>query len=48
MKDNLLPAGENRKYEVKFYATVEEKLLLSIAGMMIDYQYFENNTNTVK
>ena len=29
-------------------ATVEEKLLLSIAGMMIDYQYFENNTNTVK
>ena len=29
-------------------ATVEQKLLLSIAGMMIDYQYFENNTNTVK
>ena len=24
VKDNLLPAGENRKYEVKFYATVEE------------------------
>ena len=29
-------------------STVEEKLLLSITGMMIDYQYFENNTNTVK
>ena len=24
VKDNLLPAGENRKYEVKYYATVEE------------------------
>ena len=24
IKDNLLPAGENRKYEVKYYATVEE------------------------
>ena len=24
MKDNLLPAGENRTYEVKYYATVEE------------------------
>ena len=24
VKDNLLPSGENRKYEVKFYATVEE------------------------
>ena len=23
-KDNLLPAGENRTYEVKYYATVEE------------------------
>ena len=29
-------------------ATVEDKLLLAIAGMMIDYQYFENNTNTTK
>ena len=24
VKDNLLPAGENRKYEVKYYATVED------------------------
>jgi len=24
VKDNLLPAGENRTYEVKYYATVEE------------------------
>ena len=24
VKDNLLPKGENRKYEVKYYATVEE------------------------
>ena len=24
IKDNLLPAGKNRKYEVKYYATVEE------------------------
>ena len=24
VKTNLLPAGENRKYEVKYYATVEE------------------------
>ena len=24
VKDNLLPAGENRKYEVKYYAKVEE------------------------
>lgn len=24
MKDNLLPAGENRTYEIKYYATVEE------------------------
>ena len=37
-------------YSVMFpkNATVEEKLLLTIAGMMIDYQFFENNTNTVK
>ena len=24
VKNNLLPAGENRKYEVKYYATVED------------------------
>ena len=24
VKDNLLPAGENRTYEVKYYATVED------------------------
>ena len=24
VKDNLLPAGENRTYEIKYYATVEE------------------------
>jgi len=29
-------------------ANVEEKILLTITGVMIDYQYFENNTNTVK
>ena len=29
-------------------ATLEQKILLTVAGVMIDYQYFENNTNTVK
>lgn len=29
-------------------ASIEDKILLTIAGVMIDYQYFENNTNTVK
>ena len=29
-------------------ATLEQKILLTIAGVMIDYQYFEKNTNTVK
>ena len=29
-------------------ANIEEKILLTITGVMIDYQYFENNTNTVK
>ena len=29
-------------------ATLEEKILLTITGVMIDYQYFENNTNVVK
>ena len=29
-------------------STIEEKMLLTIAATMIDYQYFENNTNTVK
>ncbi len=24
VKDNLLPSGEDRTYEVKYYATVEE------------------------
>ena len=31
VKDNLLPAGENRKYEVKYYATVEEVIEKSSA-----------------
>ena len=29
-------------------ATLEQKILLTITGVMIDYQYFENNTNTVR
>lgn len=29
VKDNLLPAGENRTYEVKYYATVEEVIVKS-------------------
>ena len=27
-------------------ATIEEKILLTVAGIMIDYQYFEKNTNS--
>ena len=31
VKDNLLPAGEDKKYEVKYYATVEEVIEKSSA-----------------
>lgn len=31
VKDNLLPAGEDQKYEVKYYATVEEVIEKSSA-----------------
>ena len=31
VKDNLLPAGEDKKYEVKYYATLEEVLQKSSA-----------------
>ena len=31
VKDNLLPAGENRTYEIKYYATVEEVIEKSSA-----------------
>ena len=31
VKDNLLPAGENKKYEVKYYAKVEEVIEKSSA-----------------
>lgn len=31
MKDNLLPVGENRTYELKYYATVEEVIEKSSA-----------------
>lgn len=44
VKDNILPVGENRTYEVKYYATVEEvidkpsTLLKSYFSILIDWR----------
>ena len=45
---SLLAIADNYSVIFPRNATFEEKILLTIAGVMIDYQYFEKNTNTVR
>ena len=45
---SLLSIADNYSVIFPKNSSIEEKILLTIAGVMIDYQYFENNTNTVR
>ena len=43
---SMLSIADNYSVVFPNKATFEEKILLTIAGIMIDYQYFEKNTNS--
>jgi len=43
---STLSIGDNYSVILPAKATFEEKILLTIAGIMIDYQYFEKNTSS--
>ena len=45
---SLLSIADNYSVIFPKNANFEQKILLSIAGVMIDYQYFEKNANTVR
>ena len=43
---SMLSIGDNYSVIFPLKASIEEKILLTIAGIMIDYQYFEKNANS--
>ena len=43
-----LTIGDNYSVIFPKKASIIDKILLTITGVMIDYQYFENNTNTAR